>query len=115
MEARQTLRGSAIPKALLIVLAMCAAVLLAVGASYISRSAAGSGSSVTTNVHPAPGTVLRQDNPVQGSQLIDRAAESSSSGNPAPGTILRQDNPVAATSAPFRSHKNVEQMPGFRD
>jgi hypothetical protein len=85
MEARQTLRGSAIPKALLIVLAMCAAVLLAVGASYISRSAAGSGSSVTTNVHPAPGTVLRQDNPVQ------------------------------ATSAPFRSHKNVEQMPGFRD
>ena len=85
MEARQTLRGSAIPKALLIVLAMCAAVLLAVGASYISRGAAGSGSSVTTNVHPAPGTVLRQDNPVQ------------------------------ATSGAFRSHKNVEQMPGFRD
>ena len=114
MEARQTLRGSAIPKALLIVLAMCAAVLLAVGVSYISRGAAGSGSSVTTNVHPAPGTVLRQDNPVQGTQLIDRAAGSTSSA-PAPGTVLRQDNPVQATSAPFRSHKNVEQMPGFRD
>ena len=85
MEARQTLRGSAFPKALLIVLALCAAVILAVGASYISRGASGSGSSVTTNVHPAPGTVLRQDNPVQ------------------------------ATSAPFRSHKNFDQMPGFRD
>jgi len=115
MEARQTLRGSAFPKALLIVLALCAAVILAVGASYISRGATGSGSSVTTSVHPAAGTVLRQDNPVQGAQLIDRAAESSSSGNPAPGTVLRQDNPVQATSAPFRSHKNFDQMPGFRD
>jgi hypothetical protein len=85
MEARQTLRGSAFPKALLIVIVLCAAILLAVGASYIGKGASGSGSSVTTNVHPAPGTVLRQDNPVQSS------------------------------SAPFRSHKNVEQMPGLRD
>jgi len=97
MEARQTLRGSAFPKALMIVLVLCAAVLLAVGASYIGKGVTGSGSSVTTNVHPAPGTVLRQDNPVQGPQLIDRAAES------------------GATSAPFRSQKNFEQMPGFRD
>lgn len=96
MEARQMLRGSAFPKALLIVLVLCAAVILAVGASYIGRSATGSGSSVTTNVHPAPGTVLRQDNPVQGAQLIDRAA-------------------VSGSSAPFRSHKNFDQMPGFRD
>lgn len=112
MEARQTLSGSAFPKALMIVLVLCAAILLAVGASYIGRGVSGSGSSVTTNVHPAPGTVLRQDNPVQGTQLIDRAAQSSPIA-PAPGTVLRQDNPVQA--APFRSHKNVEQMPGFRD
>ena len=96
MEARQTLRGSAFPKALMIVLVLCAAVLLAVGASYIGKGVTGSGSSVTTNVHPAAGTVLRQDNPVQGSQLIDRAAETS-------------------PSAPFRSKKNFDQMPGFRD
>jgi hypothetical protein len=115
MEARQTLRGSAFPKALLIVLAMCAAVLLAVGASYIGKGAAGSGSSVTTNVHPAPGTVLRQDDPVQGTQLIDRAAQSSPSAQPAPGTVIRQDNPVQATSAPVRSHRNMETAPGFRD
>jgi hypothetical protein len=96
MEARRTLRGSAFPKALMIVLVLCAAVLLAVGASYIGKGVTGSGSSVTTNVHPAAGTVLRQDNPVQGSQLIDRAAKSS-------------------PSAPFRSNKNFDQMPGFRD
>jgi hypothetical protein len=96
MEARQTLRGSAFPKALMIVLVLCAAVLLAVGASYIGKGVTGSGSSVTTNVHPAAGTVLRQDNPVQGSQLIDRAAK-------------------ASPSAPFRSKKNFDQMPGFRD
>jgi hypothetical protein len=96
MEARQTLRGSAFPKALMIVLVLCAAVLLAVGASYIGRGVTGSGSSVTTNVHPAAGTVLRQDNPVQGSQLIDRAAK------PSP-------------SAPVRSNKNFDRMPGFRD
>lgn len=96
MEARQTLRGSAFPKALMIVLVLCAAVLLAVGASYIGKGATGSGSSVTTNVHPAPGTVLRQDNPVQGSQLIDRAAQSS-------------------PSTSFHSTKNFDRMPGFRD
>jgi hypothetical protein len=96
MEARQTLRGSAFPKALMIVLVLCAAVLLAVGASYIGKGVSGSGSSVTTNVHPAAGTVLRQDNPVQGPQLIDRAAQ-------------------ASPSAPFRSKKNFDQMPGFRD
>ena len=95
MEARQTLRGSAFPKALMIALVLCAAVLLAVGASYI-KGVTGSGSSVTTNVHPAAGTVLRQDNPVQGSQLIDRAAK-------------------ASPSAPFRSNKNFDQRPGFRD
>jgi hypothetical protein len=104
MEARQTLRGSAFPKALLIVLALCAAILLAVGASYMGKGAAGSGSIVTTNVHPAPGTVLRQDNPVQATSV-----------QPAPGTVIRQDNPVQATSAPVRSHKNMETAPGFRD
>ena len=71
MEARQTLKGSAIPKALLVVLAMCAAVLLAVGASSIGRNLSGSGSTIT-NVHPARGTVLRQD--YQGPSAVQSAA-----------------------------------------
>lgn len=77
MEARQTLRGNAVPKALLVVLAICAAVLLAVGASFITKGFAGSGSAIGTSVHPAPFTVLRQDYQGPASQpLIDRGAES---------------------------------------
>jgi hypothetical protein len=96
MEARQTLRGSAVPKALLIVLAMCAAVILAVAVSFISRDLTSSGSTSST-VHPAPFTVLRQD--YQGpssTPLLDRGAERQSG-----RTITR--------------HNSVEDMPGFRD
>jgi hypothetical protein len=85
MEARQTFRGSAIPKALLVVLAMCAAVLLAVGASFITKNLSGSGSTIT-NVRPAPGTVLRQD----------------------------YQGPHAAQSAAPIQHQSAEDMPGFR-
>ena len=74
MEARQTLRGSAVPKGLLAVLAICAAAALAGGAAVVSKDLAGSGATTTPIVHPAPGTVLRQD--AGGSPtLIDRAAE----------------------------------------
>jgi hypothetical protein len=86
MEARQTLRGNAVPKALLVALALCAAVILAIGASFIAKDLAGSGSAVTTSVHPAPGTVLRQD--YQGPSAVQSAA-------------------------PIR-HKPIEDMPGFR-
>ena len=85
MEARQTLKGNAFPKVLSIVLAMCGVVLLAVGASNIGKGASGSGATVTS-VHPAPGTVLRQD----------------------------YQGPAATSSAPIR-HKGIETAPGFRD
>lgn len=75
MEARQTLRGSAVSKGLLVVIAMCAAVLLAIGASFI-KDLGGSGASFNGAVHPAPGTVLRQDYQGPLSQpLLDRGAE----------------------------------------
>lgn len=61
MEARQTMRGSAVPKVLPIVLALCAAAFLALGVTLITKGSSGSGSTVITSVHPAPGTVLRQD------------------------------------------------------
>jgi hypothetical protein len=101
MEARQTLRGSAIPKALLIVLAMCAAVILAVAVSFISRDLTGSGSTSTT-VHPAPYTVLRQDyqgpsSAPSSAPLLDRGAEQ----QPSQRAITR--------------HNSVEDVPGFRD
>lgn len=88
MEARQTIRGSAVPKALLIVLALCAAALLAVGASFITKGLSSSGPAVNTSVHPAAGTVLRQDWELKASP--------------------------AQSTAPIR-HKSFDQMPGFRD
>ncbi|HKC19576.1 MAG TPA: hypothetical protein VKE27_08080 [Candidatus Dormibacteraeota bacterium] len=87
MEARQTLKGSAVPKVLLVALAMCAAAILAIGGSFIAKDLAGSGSTVNTSVHPAPGTVLRQD--YQGPSAVQ-------------------------STAPIR-HKTMETAPGFRE
>jgi hypothetical protein len=79
VEARQTLTGSAFPKALVVVLAVCATVALAAMGAAVSKGFGPAGSSVANVGHPAPGTVLRQDNPpVQGASLIDRAAEDQS-------------------------------------
>ncbi|TME51453.1 MAG: hypothetical protein E6I53_10115 [Chloroflexi bacterium] len=63
MEARQTLRGSGVPKGLVIALAACAAVALAMGASVIAKDMSSASSAGTTTFHAAPGTVLRQDSP----------------------------------------------------
>jgi hypothetical protein len=53
----------------MIVLAICAAVALAAMGGAITRNLGGSSTSVVNVGHPAPGTVLRQDNPpVEGSQ-----------------------------------------------
>ncbi len=84
MEARQTLRGSAVPKGLMVVLAVCAAVGLAVGAAVVSTELKGSSASQSSTVHPAAGTVLRQD--VGGSSAMESVIA-----RPAPGTVLRQD------------------------
>jgi len=77
MEARQTLRGSAVPKSLMVALAICAAVALAAIGTVVTKDfASGGAAAVKSTVHAAPGTVLRQDDPVQGAGLIVRAAES---------------------------------------
>ena len=65
MEARQTLRANAELKGVRILLAVSLAAALVGAVALIGidlRTSSGSGYSV---VHPAPGTVLRQDNPVQ--------------------------------------------------
>jgi hypothetical protein len=97
MEARQTLRGSAVPKGLTVVIAMFAAVGLAVGAAVVSNELKGSSASQSTSVHAAPGTVLRQDAQAAPA-LIDRAA---------PGTVLRQDA-QAAQAAPALIDRGAE-------
>ena len=81
MEARQTFKGAIAPKGLMVVLAICATVAVAATAATISKNLSGSSASVKSTVHAAPGSVLRQDNPVQaGPTLIDRGAERGSTG-----------------------------------
>jgi hypothetical protein len=84
MEARQTLRGSGVPKGLVIVLAMCAAFGIALAGSAIAKNFSSSIATGAGAAHPAAGTVLRQDNPANGSF------------HPAAGTVLRQDNPASS-------------------
>ena len=89
MEARQTMQGSGVLKALPIVLALCAAAFLALGVTLITMGSSGSGSTVTTSAHPAPGTVLRQDWEVKAS-------------------------PAARSAAPNRHHP-LSDAPGFTE
>ena len=84
MEARRTFTENSVPKGLVIVVAACAALgLAAMGAAAVKGLGASSSGSTEAIVHPAAGTVLRQDNPVQGTMLIDRGAERSYAGAPA--------------------------------
>ena len=86
MEARQTLRGTGVPKVLVIVLAACMAIALAIGASVLAKDFTSSSSAVTSTVHPAAGTVLRQDNPANSAapwRVIEQAPYSSPVASPA--------------------------------
>ena len=62
MEARRTFVGARSYKQLWIILAaLLAAAMLAVGASFIASSGAICVTKPSVVTHPAPGTVLRQD------------------------------------------------------
>jgi hypothetical protein len=81
MEARQTFKEGFAPKGLIVVLAICGTVAVAATAATISNNLNGSSESVKSSVNAAPGSVLRQDNPVQAvPTLIDRGAERGSTG-----------------------------------
>jgi hypothetical protein len=104
MEARQTLRGSGVPKSLTIVLAVSAAIAVVMGASVIAKDFGGSGSAATGTVHAAPGTVLRQDNPVIAAPSLDRGtdkgtvAPAAHSGRSTGSTSLQDDGSGSLTS-----------------
>jgi hypothetical protein len=88
MEARQTLtKGSFFPKALMVVLAVCGTIALAAMGAVITRDQGRSNAPVQTQVHPAAGTVLRQDNPA-----IDSGAQ------------------VSAPAVSHRGHRIVRQL-----
>ena len=66
MEARQTLRGSGVPKGLVIAIAACAALGVALAGSMVAKDLAGKSSTSTNAVQAAPSI---------GSGLLDRNEE----------------------------------------
>jgi hypothetical protein len=75
MEARATFKGAAVSRTFVAAVLVVVAMGLSAMAGYTARSIFGNGATVGVNnaaVHPAAGTVLRQDNPVQApAQLPD--------------------------------------------
>jgi len=116
MEARQTLRGSGVPKGLVIALAACAAVAVAMGASVIAKDM--SSSVGTTTFHAAPGTVLRQDNPPIGAPLLDRGADRGSAapaahtGRSTGSTSVQDDGNSSNSYSPGWDAKSVREGHG---
>jgi hypothetical protein len=74
MEARRRLKGTEVPAGLKVVLAICVTIAVAAMGAAVSQNR-GSSAPVVKIGQPAPGTVLRQDNPVQSAALIDLGAE----------------------------------------
>ena len=88
MEARASLNGSSVSKTFVAAVLVLVAMGLGAMGGYVAKGLGASGASTTViaPVHPAAGTVLRQDNP---------PAAVAGSFHAAPGTVLRQDNPPA--------------------
>ena len=65
MEARATINGTSISKTFVAAVLVLVAMGLGAMGGYVAKGLGASGASTTINapVHPAPGTVLRQDNP----------------------------------------------------
>ena len=89
MEARASFTGTSVPKLFVAAVLVLVAMGLAAMGGYVARGLNGNGAAVVGSqaVHPAAGTVLRQDNAaVVGSQAV----------HPAAGTVMRQDNAARA-------------------
>ena len=83
MEARATIREASVSRTFVAAVLVLVAMGLGAMGGYAAKGlGASSAAGQQVQVHPAAGTVLRQDNPAQ-VQVY-----------PAAGTVLRQDNPV---------------------
>ncbi len=97
MEARQSLRNRPAPMGLAVILAVSVAIGIAVTGTLVVKnldsSTSGSVNAIApAAVHPAPGTVLRQDNPAaaavqkhEGRSTGNATGEQSQTGSYAPG------------------------------
>lgn len=108
MEARRTLTaGSVFPKALMVVLAICGTIALAAMGAVITKDLGGSNASVQAPVHPAAGTVLRQDNPAAESGAQVSAAVGSHNGRSS-GTQIAGDDSSSDGNGPSSDLTRVQ-------
>jgi len=93
LEARATVNGASVSKTFVAAILVLVAMGLGAMGGYVAKglSVSGSAAAQGQQVHAAPGTVLRQDNPVQGEQV-----------HAAPGTVLRQDSGTLPATEPIR-------------
>lgn len=92
MEARATVNGASVSKTFVAAILVLVAMGLGAMGGYVAKGLGASGTvaAQSQQVHAAPGTVLRQDNPPQ------------SAVHAAPGTVLRQDSGSQLASSPIR-------------
>ena len=92
MEARASFTGTSVPKLFVAAVLVLVAMGLAAMGGYVARGLNGSGAAVVGSqaVHPAAGTVLRQDNPARaGAELPSYIPQAKA----AKGTRILQDDP----------------------
>ena len=78
MEARASFGKSSVSKTFVAAILVIVAIGLAVMGAYVAKGLSGTSTSQNHFAQPAPGSVLRQDNPAQ---------------TVAPGSVLQQDRP----------------------
>jgi len=93
LEARATVNGANVSKTFVAAILVLVAMGLGAMGGYVAKGLSISGSAAQgQQVHAAPGTVLRQDNPAQVEQV-----------HAAPGSVLRQDSGTLPATEPIRS------------
>lgn len=112
MEARQTYSGSAVPRGLAVLLAISVAIALAMAAGVLAKNFAHSNAAVNSAVHPAPGTVLRQDNPVQAVPASIHGAPAGTHNGRSSGTQSVEG--AGSTTAPAAA-PDLDDRPHYRE
>ena len=117
MEARATINTATVSRTFLAAVLVLVAMGLAAMAGYMAKDAfGGKAAGVTNSVNvgqPAPGTVLRQDNPKQAPAELPAWLQQELAGKPGAGPIVIDQNYVDQyldkPAAPERStgHRNL--------
>ena len=116
MEARATLNGSSVSKTLVAAVLVLVAMGLGAMGGYVAKGLGATGASTTVigNAHPAPGTVLRQDNPAAGKAELPGYIQNEIS-RPQAAPRLSQDDPAFIRKYAQKSSGNApEQVIGTR-